>query len=71
MPKFRFTLVLRDYSEITSELEDKVYNTGCGDALLKCISGQVMLDFEREGKTKELTILNTKATLIWNGLEVK
>ena len=45
---FDFTLVLGGMSEITDELENKLFDAGCDDALLGIQDGKLFLDFTRE-----------------------
>ncbi len=44
---FQFTLILSNADEHTSGLEDKLYETGCDDALINFRNGTVYLDFDR------------------------
>lgn len=46
MKTHHFVLVL-DADEITADLEDRLYEAGCDDALLGVHSGEVYLDFSR------------------------
>lgn len=49
--KYSFTLVLAE-KEITQELEDRLFEAGCDDALISISNGGTMeLDFDREAET--------------------
>jgi predicted DNA-binding transcriptional regulator AlpA len=51
MKNYEFTLILADVAEITSELENAIFEAGCDDALLGSQNGVVYLDFEREANS--------------------
>jgi hypothetical protein len=46
-----FTLQLAGVSELTEDLETRVYEGGCDDALLGVSAGRGFLDFSREADT--------------------
>jgi hypothetical protein len=48
---FSFTLILAGFEEITSELENAIYEAGCSDALLGIHAGTPYLGFDREAET--------------------
>lgn len=43
-----FTLILSGFDKITDEIETRLYEAGCGDALLSVVDGVGSLDFDRE-----------------------
>jgi hypothetical protein len=45
--EYKFTLQLIDQSEITSEMEKRIFLSGCYDALLHSSNNQVYLTFAR------------------------
>jgi hypothetical protein len=53
-----FTLVLSGVGEITDELENALFDAGCGDALLGCRDGVVYLDFDRVAKSTQQAMLS-------------
>jgi len=53
MPEYRFTLILDGVSEISTELEDALFEAGCDDALLGGRDGVLFLDFDRVGDSLE------------------
>jgi hypothetical protein len=46
---FSFTIRLDGEHEHTPELEDRLYEAGCDDALVHSKGGLIFLDFDREG----------------------
>ena len=53
----QFTLVLKNVNESTPMLEDSLFEAGCDDVLINFRNNTVFLDFEREGKSFEETII--------------
>ncbi len=45
--KFNFTLVLDNVFDVTEEMEDRLFNSGCDDCTIILRSGRVCLDFVR------------------------
>jgi len=45
---YQFALVLKNVHELTENLEDSLYESGCSDALINFNNGTVYLDFDRE-----------------------
>ena len=45
---FSFTVILEGFSDITEELENRLFEAGCDDTLLRCCDGVVYLEFDRE-----------------------
>lgn len=58
MNNFHFTLILDGVDETTPGLEDALFEAGCDDALINYKNGTVYLDFDREGKELEHTIIS-------------
>jgi hypothetical protein len=48
-----FELVLTGITELTTEVEDALFEAGCDDATLSARSGQVFLTFSRTAPTRE------------------
>lgn len=55
---YTFSLVLNGVSEITRELEDQVYTSGCDDAILYSHNGIVYLEFDRESTSLRNAIIS-------------
>ena len=66
-----FTLVLAGITEITSEVEDRLFEAGCDDALLGIRDGVAFLDFDRESESLLDAILSAISNVEQSGLEVK
>jgi hypothetical protein len=49
MKTFHFTVAIDNFSELSEELEDAIFECGCDDALLSVVGGVCMLEFDREG----------------------
>ena len=45
---FSFTVILEGVSDITEDLEKRLFEAGCDDTLLRCCDGVVYLEFDRE-----------------------
>jgi S-adenosylmethionine:tRNA-ribosyltransferase-isomerase (queuine synthetase) len=48
---FRFSVALDGLDESAQQLENKLFDAGCGDALLTSHDALVVLDFHREAKS--------------------
>lgn len=55
---YQFTLLLDGINEITSNLEDALFEAGCNDALINYKNGVVYLNFDREGDNLEQAIIS-------------
>ncbi len=53
MNTYKFTLELRGVDEHIPDLEDKLYEANCDDALINFRNGIVSLDFDREALNME------------------
>lgn len=60
---FRFTLILKDVNENSTNLEDILYETRCDDALISTRNGTVFLDFDREATSLEEAIISAIKSL--------
>lgn len=56
--EFEFELVLSGFSELTEEIEDALFETGCDDGTLGLSAGVPYLVFAREGKTLREAVLS-------------
>ena len=66
---YSFTLVLSELSEVTDELEEKVYGK-LSDVLLACSCGEVTLNFDREARSLPEAIESAIDDLRCMGLKV-
>lgn len=55
---FTFSLILNGVKEITRELEDRVYASGCDDAILFSKNGTVYLEFDRESTSLKSAVIS-------------
>jgi len=55
---FDFTLVLRGINEITSEIEDALFESKCDDALLHSNNGSIFLEFTRSASSLEEAVIS-------------
>jgi len=55
--RFAFTLILGGLQRLNQEVEDRLYEAGCDDALLGQRDGTVFLDFDREAESLEAAIV--------------
>jgi hypothetical protein len=58
---FSFTLHLADVSDLTPEIQDRLFSAGCDDALLGLCDGTAYLDFNREATSREAAVSSALA----------
>jgi hypothetical protein len=51
MKTFNFVLILEGFNELNREVEDRLYEAGCDDALLGMRGATPFLEFDREAKS--------------------
>lgn len=68
---YQFTLVLSGYGEITDELEDALYESGCSDALVNSRNNVIYLDFDREAPSFEEAVLSGIQNVFHTHLSLK
>ncbi len=56
--QYQFTLVLSEVNEVTSDLEDALYEAGCDDMLINSRNGVIYLDVDRGGANFEEAVLS-------------
>lgn len=56
MNNYHFTVVVRDARANLSELEDKIFEAGCDDALLCSYNDTIYLEFDREADNAEQAV---------------
>src|SRR5437660_5119090 len=70
MEKHEFTLILHGFSELTDDVEDRLFEAGCDDALLGVLDGTPFLDFTREASSLKDAILSAIRDVAKAGFEV-
>jgi hypothetical protein len=65
-----FTLILSGFSELTNDVEDRLFEAGCDDALLGILDGTPFLDFSREAPSLEKAVLSAIRDVVQAGFEV-
>ncbi|MBF7683876.1 XRE family transcriptional regulator [Acinetobacter sp. B5B] len=63
MDIYHFTIVIRDARYQMSELEDRLFEAGCDDALLCSYNDTVYLEFDREAESAEVAIKSALANI--------
>ena len=58
MTNHTFTLILSGCTDLSSEIEDKLFEAGCDDALLGVRDGVLFLDFDREAESLREAVLS-------------
>ncbi len=73
MMTYEFTLVLAGLDELTAELEDRLFEAGCDDAILGIRDQTAYLDFDRESGSATEAVLTAieDAEGAAEGLEVR
>lgn len=56
MDMYHFTIVIRDARYQLSDLENRLFEAGCDDALLCSYNDTVYLEFDREAESAEIAI---------------
>lgn len=56
MTLYHFSILIRDADKSTPNLEDKLFNAGCDDALVCFYNQTVYLEFDRYAETAQLAI---------------
>lgn len=55
---YQFTLVLDGIDELTPNIEDALFESGCDDALINYKNGTIYLDFDRASENMEQAIIS-------------
>jgi hypothetical protein len=58
---YSFRFILAGASELTQELEDALFEAGCGDALLGLCDGVLLLIFDREAPSFRIALTSAIA----------
>lgn len=56
MALYHFSVLIRDAEKTTPNLEDRLFEAGCNDALICFYNQSVYLEFDREAKSAQLAI---------------
>src|SRR5439155_11589988 len=70
MAKHEFTLALAGFSQLTDDVEDRLFQAGCDDALLGILDGAPFVDFTREAQSLKDAILSAIRDVAKAGFEV-
>lgn len=62
-----FDVYLVGVAELTGELEDRLFESGCDDALLSMKNGRVYLTFDREAESREDAIESALRNIVGAG----
>lgn len=68
---YEFTIILSGVNQVTSEMEDAIFEAGCNDALLGMRNGSVFLDFDRDAVSSIVAISSAIASIIKAGYKVE
>ncbi len=68
---YEFTLVYSGPTELTDELEDAIFEAGCGDALLGIVDGQMILDFNRKASSLREALFSAINDVERTGLPIR
>ena len=71
MKTHTFTLVLSGITEIDAEVEDRLFEAGCDDALLSTRDGVPYLDFDRESESLLAAITSAISDVESAGLDLR
>ncbi|MFA9499730.1 hypothetical protein ACERCG_04720 [Mannheimia sp. E30BD] len=56
MTLYHFSILIRDADKSTENLEDRLFDAGCDDALICFYNQSVYLEFDREAETAQIAI---------------
>jgi len=71
MTKYEFTLILKGSHELTEEIADELFATGCDDGTPGTSGGVFSIDFHRTGSTLEEAINSAVKNVKSAGYEVE
>lgn len=71
METHSFTLVLSGITEVDSEVEDRLFESGCDDALLSNRDGVPFLDFDRDSDSLLMAITSAISDVEGAGLDLR
>ena len=67
---FTFYVYLAEVTELTDDLENRIFAAGCGDALLASKGAQVYLNFDRQAESLDAAVASAMRDVAAAGLEV-
>jgi len=65
---YAFTLILQGFEQLTSSVEDALYEAGCDDAVLSVGNGISSLEFDREAESFEGAVLSAIQNVASSGV---
>ena len=71
MNKYSFTLILKGAAELTEEIADELFASGCDDGTPGTSGGEFSIDFHRHARTLEDAITSAMANVKSAGYEVE
>ena len=71
MAKYEFTLILKGSHELTEEIADQFFETGCDDGTPDTRDGEFSIDFHRTAATLEDAINSAIGSVKSAGFEVE
>jgi hypothetical protein len=71
MTKYEFTLILKGPIELTDEIADELFESGCDDGTPGICNGVFSIDFNRDADTLEEAIRSAVACVKSAGHEVE
>jgi hypothetical protein len=71
MAKYEFTLILKGAPELTEEIADRLFESGCDDGSPGTCDGVFSIDFHRTGSTLEEAINSAIGNVKSAGFEVE
>ncbi len=71
MTKYEFSLILNGDWELTEEMADELYESGCDDGTPGTCNGVFSIDFHREADSLESAIMSAIANVKAAGYEVE
>lgn len=69
MDTYHFTIVIRDACDQINDLEDRLFEVDCDDALLCSYNDTVYLDFDREAESAEIAIKSALENICMAGFK--
>ncbi|MEX0642533.1 MAG: hypothetical protein WD468_07520 [Pirellulales bacterium] len=71
MPKYEFTLILKGSHDLTEDIADQLFESGCDDGSPGTCDGELSIDFQRTANTLEAAINSAMANVKSAGYEVE
>lgn len=71
MPNYYFKAILRDSPELTEDLAERLFASGCDDGTPGMCAGQTVIDFHRNADSLEAAIRSAVASVAAAGCTVE